>query len=66
MIREATVRATRRFIADIPDDFVVTKLDSYNAFNSVRPDIMLLRLWLTIFHSFTVSATCRLTVSRRC
>jgi hypothetical protein len=38
---EAAVHATRRFIADMPDDFVVAKLDFSNAFNSVRRDIML-------------------------
>jgi hypothetical protein len=33
---EAAVHPTRRFIADMPDDFVVAKLDFCNAFNSMR------------------------------
>jgi len=38
---EAAVHATRRFIADMPEDYVVAKLDFSNAFNCVRRDVML-------------------------
>jgi len=38
---EAAVHATRRFIADMPDDWVVAKLDYSNAFNSISRDSML-------------------------
>jgi hypothetical protein len=35
------VHATRRFITEMPDDFVVVKLDFSNAFNCIRRDVML-------------------------
>jgi Reverse transcriptase (RNA-dependent DNA polymerase) len=38
---EAAVHATRRFIADMPEEYVVAKLDFSNAFNCVRRDVML-------------------------
>jgi hypothetical protein len=38
---EAAVHASRRFIADMPDEYVVAKLDFSNAFNCVHRDIML-------------------------
>lgn len=38
---EAAVHATRRFLANMPDDHVVVKLDFSNAFNSVRRDAFL-------------------------
>ena len=38
---EAAVHAARRFIADMPDEHVVAKLDFSNAFNCVHRDIML-------------------------
>lgn len=38
---EAAVHATRRYLSDMPEDFVVAKLDFCNAFNSVHRDTML-------------------------
>ena len=38
---EAAVHATRRFINDMPADFVIAKLDFSNAFNNLRRDTML-------------------------
>ena len=38
---EAAVHATRRFISDLPADYVVAKLDFSNAFNNLHRDVML-------------------------
>jgi hypothetical protein len=38
---EAAVHATRRFISNMPDDYVIAKLDFSNAFNNVHRDVML-------------------------
>ena len=38
---EAAVYATRRFINDMPADFVIAKLDFSNAFNNLHRDTML-------------------------
>jgi hypothetical protein len=38
---EAAVHATRRFVADMPPDYVVAKLDFSNAFNNLHRDVML-------------------------
>jgi len=38
---EAAVHATRRYIASMPDGFVIAKIDFCNAFNSLRRDLML-------------------------
>ena len=38
---EAAVHATRRFLAGMPDDYVVVKLDFSNAFNCIRRDAVL-------------------------
>jgi hypothetical protein len=38
---EAAVHATRRFLANMPDDFVAVKLDFTNAFNSIHRDAVL-------------------------
>lgn len=39
---EAAVHATRRFLLNMPDDYVIAKLDFSNAFNCVHRDTMLL------------------------
>ena len=38
---KAAVHATRRFMSNMPADFVIAKLDFSNAFNSLRRDVML-------------------------
>ena len=38
---EAAVHATRRFLENMPDNFVVVKIDFSNAFNSIRRDSIL-------------------------
>jgi hypothetical protein len=38
---EAAVHATRRFLANMPDNFVVVKIDFSNAFNCIRRDSVL-------------------------
>src|SRR6218665_648923 len=45
---EAAVHATRRFIRSMRPDQVLVKLDFTNAFNSLRPDIMLSAVYKTI------------------
>jgi len=45
---EATIHSTRRFVAGMPLDHVVVKLDFANAFNSLRRDTMLESLFTTI------------------
>ena len=38
---EAVIHATRRYVEDMPADYVTVKLDFSNAFNSVRRDLIL-------------------------
>ena len=38
---EAAVHATRRFVQTMPNEYVITKLDFTNAFNSLHRDLML-------------------------
>jgi len=38
---EAAVHATRRFLTNMPDNFVVVKIDFSNAFNCIRRDSVL-------------------------
>jgi len=38
---EAAIHATRRYVSNMPEDHVITKLDFKNAFNSLRRDAML-------------------------
>jgi hypothetical protein len=38
---EAAVHATRRFLADMPPDYIIAKLDFNNAFNNIHRDDML-------------------------
>jgi len=39
---EATVHATRRFLATMPDVHVIVKLDFSNAFNNIQRDAVLM------------------------
>jgi hypothetical protein len=45
---EAATHATRRFIANMPNDYVVVKLDFANAFNSIKWDAVLLAIAKTL------------------
>ena len=38
---EAAVHATRRFLANMPPDYLLVKLDFSNAFNNIHRDAML-------------------------
>ena len=41
---EAAVHATRRFLSNMPDDYIIANLDFYNAFNCLHRDAMLERV----------------------
>ena len=45
---EAAVHAARRFIENIPSDYVVAKLDFSNAFNNLHRDVMLQSVYNTL------------------
>jgi hypothetical protein len=45
---EAAIHSTRRFIAHIPNDYAVVKLDFANAYNSIRRDAILLAVAKTL------------------
>ena len=45
---ESAVRATRRFMDSMPNEFVIAKLDFTNAFNNLRRDAMLEAVYKTV------------------
>lgn len=45
---EAAVHATRRFLAEMPDDHILVKLDFSNAFNCIRRDAALAAICNTV------------------